>query len=214
VVAEQNGATVDHAGPTNAPDEAAEPAAESMPVAVVATLPTKNRSSQSGRKLIFAAVLLAGVASAGVAVAATLPSDAGSTAEQNADRLNSGADLAGATRHVDPTNSNPIAAVPPVAPMAASPETIPPPTDPAADTSSTVTTQPWTTPAWTPQPWTPRPGVPQSPAPAPATVDPPQFTVPAVVPEPGKTQEQLEREAWDRHWQQTGEWLEQELAGG
>ena len=45
------------------------------------------------------------------------------------------------------------------------------------------------------------------------TVEPPQFTVPAVIPEPGKSPEQLEQEAWDRHWQQTARWLQQELIG-
>ncbi|MGB6051225.1 MAG: hypothetical protein WBG14_10250, partial [Rhodococcus sp. (in: high G+C Gram-positive bacteria)] len=43
------------------------------------------------------------------------------------------------------------------------------------------------------------------------TVEPPQFTVPVVIPEQGKSQEQLEQEAWDRHWQHTADWLEQEL---
>ncbi|MGA9869923.1 MAG: hypothetical protein WBQ44_02065, partial [Rhodococcus sp. (in: high G+C Gram-positive bacteria)] len=46
------------------------------------------------------------------------------------------------------------------------------------------------------------------------TVDPPEFAVPTVVPEPGKSQEQLEQEAWNRHWQQTTQWLQQEIVGG
>ncbi|MDJ0471780.1 hypothetical protein [Rhodococcoides fascians] len=199
-------------------DEAAVP--ETVPSAVLTAPVAATRRSSSatgGRKLIFAAVLLAGVASAGVAVAATLPSDGDSTAGQSADQLDSGAALAGATRYVDPTT------VAPVLPADALPKTLPPTTDSAVEpttTSPTGTAQQWTTQQGAPQQGTPQPWVPQdvspagTPKPAAATVDPPQLTVPTVVPEPGKSQEQLEQEAWDRHWQHTGEWIAQELAGG
>ncbi|MDP9639429.1 hypothetical protein J2W18_004370 [Rhodococcus cercidiphylli] len=179
--------------------------------------PGRSSSATGGRKLIFAAVLLAGVASAGVAVAATLPSNGDATAGQSADQLDSGAALAGATRYVDPTT------VAPVLPADALPKTLPPTTDSAVEpttTSPTGTAQQWTTQQGAPQQGTPQPWVPQdvspagTPKPAAATVDPPQLTVPTVVPEPGKSQEQLEQEAWDRHWQHTGEWIAQELAGG
>ncbi len=166
-----------------------------------------TQAGSSGRKLVFAAVLLAGVLSAGVAVAATLPGDSESTAGQSVDQRDAGADLAGATRYVDPmTTTDPAAlAAPALAPL---PETIPPTVDP-----STVATPAPTTDAWATQD-APQAVVAPQPVPAPTKVDPPQFTVPVVVPEPGKSQEQLEQEAWDRHWQQTGEWIHQELAGG
>lgn len=187
---------------------------------VVAPLPTPavlsvvgakpSRSAGSGRKLVFAAVLLAGVLSAGVAVAATLPGESETTAEQSVDRRDVGADLVGATRQADPMTSDPVAAVvPPPPAIAPPPETIPPTVDPSTVVELAPTTQPWVTQD------PPRQAVaaPQPP-PAPTTVAPPQFTVPVPVPEPGKSPEQLEQEAWDRHWQQTGEWIQQEFSGG
>ncbi|GHP19108.1 hypothetical protein RN2511_038440 [Rhodococcus sp. NKCM2511] len=198
-------------------EEAAVP--ETVPTVVPASPVTatgRSSSATGGRKLIFAAVLLAGVASAGVAVAATLPSNGDATAGQSADRRDSGTDLAVATRYVDPTT------IAPALPVDALPKTLPPTADSAVEptTTPTGTTQQWTPQQGTPQQWTPQSWVPQgaapagTPKPAAATVDPPQLTVPTVVPEPGKSQEQLEQEAWDRHWQHTGEWIAQELAGG
>lgn len=167
------------------------------------------RSGGSGRKLVFAAVLLAGVLSAGVAVAATLPGDSESTAEQVVDRRDAGADLVGATRQVDPTTSDPGAVVvAPVPAIAPPPETIPPTMDPSTVVEPAPTTEAWATQE------PPRQAV-AAPQPvlSPTTVAPPQFTVPVPVPEPGKSPEQLEQEAWDRHWQQTGEWIHQEFSG-
>ncbi|WP_415976685.1 hypothetical protein [Rhodococcus sp. 077-4] len=167
----------------------------------------RARSGSSGRKLVFAAVLLAGVLSAGVAVAATLPGESESTAEQSVERRDGGADLVGATRHVNPTTTDPVAVVVPPAPaIAPPPETVPPmtTTELAPTTQAQVTQDPPRQAVAAPQP---------TPAPSPAKVDPPQFTVPVPVPEPGKSQEQLEQEAWDRHWQQTGQWFEQEFSG-
>ncbi|MDI9933134.1 hypothetical protein QM588_22170 [Rhodococcus sp. IEGM 1354] len=198
-------------------EEAAVP--ETVPSVLASPVTATGRSSSTtgGRKLIFAAVLLAGVASAGVAVAATLPSNGDATAEQSVDRRDSGADLAGATRYVDPTT------IAPALPVDALPKTLPPTADSALEpttTPPTGTTQQWTPQHGTPQQWTPPSWVPPgaapagTPKPAAATVDPPQLTLPTVVPEPGKSQEQLEQEAWDRHWQHTGEWIAQELAGG
>jgi hypothetical protein len=197
-------------------EEAAVP--ETVPTVVPASSVTatgRSSSATGGRKLIFAAVLLAGVASAGVAVAATLPSNGDATAGQSADRRDSGTDLAGATRYVDPTTVAPIA---PGLPADALPKTLPPTADSALEpttTPPTGTTQQWTPQQGTPPSWVPPGAAPAgTPKPAAATVDPPQLTVPTVVPEPGKSQEQLEQEAWDRHWQHTGEWIAQELAGG
>ncbi|WP_143544963.1 hypothetical protein [Rhodococcus sp. 06-462-5] len=183
-----------------------------LPVpAVLSVVEAKSaRSGGSGRKLVFAAVLLAGVLSAGVAVAATLPDESETTAEQSVDRRDAGTDLVGATRQADPTTSDPVAAVvPPAQEIAPPPETIPPTVDPWTVVEPAPTTQPRVTQD------PPRQAVaaPQ-PAPAPTTVAPPQFTVPVPIPEPGKSPEQLEQEAWDRHWQQTGEWIHQEFSGG
>ncbi|WP_141214844.1 hypothetical protein [Rhodococcoides fascians] len=202
-------------------DDAEEAAVPETAPSVVPASPVaatgRSSSATGGRKLIFAAVLLAGVASAGVAVAATLPSNGDATAGQSVDRRNDGADLAGATRYVDPTT------IAPALPVDALPKTLPPTVESAlvpTTTPPTGTTQQWTPQQGTPQPWTPPSWVPPgaapagTPKPAAATVDPPQLTVPTVVPEPGKSQEQLEQEAWDRHWQHTGEWIAQELAGG
>ncbi|OZE23708.1 hypothetical protein CH262_16985 [Rhodococcus sp. 05-2255-1e] len=205
---------------TEAVDESEEAAGPETIPSVMLTAPVtatgRSSSVTGGRKLIFAAVLLAGVASAGVAVAATLPSDGDGTAEQSADRRDGGTDLAGATRYVDPTT------IAPALPVDALPKTLPPTADSAVEptTTPTGTTQQWTPQQETPQQWTSPSWVPPgaapagTPKPAAATVDPPQLTVPTVVPEPGKSQEQLEQEAWDRHWQHTGEWIAQELAGG
>ncbi|MDR6910795.1 hypothetical protein J2W54_002220 [Rhodococcus fascians] len=201
---------------TEAVDESEEAAGPETIPSVMLTAPVtatgRSSSVTGGRKLIFAAVLLAGVASAGVAVAATLPSDGDGTAEQSADRRDSGADLAGATRYVDPTT------VAPALPVDALPKTLPPTAESAlapTTTPPTGTTQQWTPQQGTPPSWVPQGAAPAgTPQPAPVTVDPPQLTVPTVVPEPGKSQEQLEQEAWDRHWQHTGEWIAQELAGG
>ncbi|MFI8565370.1 hypothetical protein ACIGGF_02265 [Rhodococcus sp. NPDC078407] len=169
---------------------------------------TSARSGGSGRTLVLAAVLLAGVLSAGVAVAATLPGDSESTAQQTVDQRDTGADLAGATRDVVPTTTNDPAAL-----IAQAPAIAPPPEPVPASADPATAVAPESTPdAWVPQDWTSPATV--APAPAPTTVDPPQFTVPAVVPEPGKSPQQLEQEAWDRHWQQTDEWIHQQLSGG
>lgn len=202
------------------PEETVEEAKAANFDTVVAPLPTPAvlsvvgakpaRSGGSGRKLVFAAVLLAGVLSAGVAVAATLPGESETTAEQSVDRRDVGADLVGATRQADPTTSDPVAVVvPPPPAIAPPPETIPPTVDPSTVVEPAPTTRPWVTQD------PPRQAVaaPQPP-PAATTVAPPQFTVPVPVPEPGKSPEQLEQEAWDRHWQQTGEWFHQEFSGG
>ncbi|MDV8022611.1 hypothetical protein [Rhodococcus sp. IEGM 1330] len=205
-----------------APEETVEVAKAADLDTVVAPLPVPAvlsvvgakpaRSGGSGRKLVFAAVLLAGVLSAGVAVAATLPGESESTAEQSVDRRDAGADLVGATRQADPTTSDPVAAVAPPAPaIAPPPETIPPTVDPSTVVEPAPTTEAWATQV------PPRQAVaapPPAPTPSPTTVAPPQFTVPVPVPEPGKSPEQLEQEAWDRHWQQTGQWFEQEFSGG
>ncbi|MGV8874617.1 MAG: hypothetical protein ACOH2Q_18950 [Rhodococcus sp. (in: high G+C Gram-positive bacteria)] len=169
---------------------------------------TPARSRRSGRKLMLAAVLLTGVLSAGAAVAASLPGESESTAEGSVQQRGAGADMAGATRPMDPTTTDQAALGTPAPAVAPPPEAVPAAQDPATIVESAPTTQPWVTQdppraLETPQ-WVPTP----------APVAPPQFTVPVVVPEPGKSQEQLEQEAWDRHWQQTDAWIHQEFAGG
>ncbi|MDI9928434.1 hypothetical protein [Rhodococcus sp. IEGM 1341] len=190
-------------------DRVAAPLPSPAVLSVVGSKPA--RSGGSGRKLVFAAVLLAGVLSAGVAVAATLPGESETNAEQVVDRRDAGADLAGATRQVDPTTSDPGAVVvAPVPAIAPPPETIPPAADPSTVVEPAPTSQTWATQDPPRQAVAaPQPG----PLPSPTEVAPPQFTVPVPVPEPGKSPEQLEQEAWDRHWQQTGEWIHQEFSG-
>lgn len=174
------------------------------------------RSGRSGRKLVLAGVMLAGVLSAGVAVAATVTGESESPTDQSVERRDGGADLAGATRSVNSTTTAPVVAeAPPVSVDAPPPETVPATADAADPVDAAPLPAPRTAPAAPPPPVVAAPPAPR-PAPAPVTtkVDPPQFTVPVVVPEPGKSQEQLEKEAWDRHWQHTGEWIEQEFSGG
>lgn len=197
------------ASPAVVNDRAAAPLPAPAVLSVVDAKPA--RSGGSGRKLVFAAVLLAGVLSAGVAVAATLPGESETTAEQVVDRRDAGADLAGATRQVDPMTSDPGAVVvAPVPAIAPPPETIPPTADPSTVVEPAPTSQTWATQDPPRQAVAaPQPG----PLPSPTEVAPPQFTVPVPVPEPGKSPEQLEQEAWDRHWQQTGEWIHQEFSG-
>ena len=184
-----------------------------LPVSSVLTVVGAKpvRAGASGRKLVFTAVLLAGVLSAGVAVAATLPGESESIAEQSVDRRDAGAELVGATRDADPMTSDPVPVVVPPAPaISPPPEATSPTLDSSTVDSSTVVEPAPMTEAWVTQ------NPPRQAVPAPSTVDPPQFTVPVPVPvpEPGKTREQLEQEAWDRHWQQTGEWIHREFSGG
>lgn len=169
------------------------------------------------KKFVLAAALLAAVLSGGVALASTLPHDdpAGNEASEPTviDVTGIDTNLTGATQSVDVTQP-----APPAAP-APPPAVLDPATQQPIVTDSTGqqwTIDPTTGVARPAEALTPIPAAAIPPAAAvvpPKTVEPPVFAVPTIVPEPGKSQEQLEQEAWDRHWQHTAEWLEQEIVG-
>lgn len=168
------------------------------------------------KKLVLAGALLVGVLSGGVALASTLPADSpkSQTPTEMAKPRSTAIDT-------DSGTSESIAAQPP----ALTPEPAPPPPAPAAPWTPEVvflpapvvenwTVDPTTGVAKPRETFTPIPA--QSIPPAAAVVPgsevaPPEFAVPVIIPEPGKSQEQLEQEAWDRHWQHTAQWVEQEI---
>lgn len=186
------------------------------PVVAAEVRQPQVRRSTPRKKLVLAGALLVGILSGGVALASTLPADSpkSQTPTEMAKPRSTAIDT-------DSGTSENVAAQPP----ALTPEPAPPPPAPLA---------PWTPePVFLPAPvvenWTvdPTTGVAkpretftpipaQSIPPAAAVVPrsevaPPEFAVPVIIPEPGKSQEQLEQEAWDRHWQHTAQWVEQEF---
>ncbi|SNS74839.1 FGGY-family carbohydrate kinase [Rhodococcoides kyotonense] len=201
--------------------EALPPVVSVEPVTIVPTStdpvpPVEARGAQPRKKLILTAALLAAVLSGGVALASTLPDDGATTAaptETSAPAVTEvDTSLAGATSSVV---------------IAAPPETQLPPA-PAPAVEQPVFVEPEVPVTWesvqAPAPVVrqgtvetlspiPAQAIPPNAAVVPTTVDAPQFTIPPVIPEAGKSQEQLEQEAWDRHWQHTAQWLEQEIAG-
>ncbi|WP_308115199.1 MULTISPECIES: hypothetical protein [unclassified Rhodococcus (in: high G+C Gram-positive bacteria)] len=192
----------------------AEPAASQAATTISSSL---RRTPPSRRKIVLAAALLAAVFSGGVALASTLPGEpeqaAAPTTAPSHDATEIDTSLAGATSSV-------VIAAPPetTTPAPAAPETVdeqPVYVEPVPVTWESVDPTvpvPWTGTVETITP-IPAQAIPPNAAAVPTTVDPPQFTIPPVIPEPGKSQEQLEQEAWDRHWQHTAEWLEQEIVG-
>lgn len=169
------------------------------------------------KKFVLTAALLAGVLSGGVALASTLPANAPVANEASpatfpeVDGLDTS--LVGATQSVEVTPPAPPA-VPAPAPVVIDPVTQQPiAVDP---TTQQWTIDPTTGAAVPAEALTPIPAAAIPPAAAvvpKTTVAPPEFAVPTIVPEPGKSQEQLEQEAWDRHWAHTAEWLQQEIIG-
>lgn len=169
------------------------------------------------KKFVLTAALLAGVLSGGVALASTLPANAPVANEASpatvpeVDGLDTS--LVGATQSVEVTPPAPPA-VPAPAPVVIDPVTQQPiVVDP---TTQQWTIDPTTGAAVPAEALTPIPAAAIPPAAAvvpKTTVAPPEFAVPTIVPEPGKSQEQLEQEAWDRHWAHTAEWLQQEITG-
>lgn len=195
-----------------------------VPAVDIKLATASTRRSIPRKKLVLTAALLAAVLSGGVALASTLPKDAPSGADANDAAAATATDtsLVGATQRVEVTApAPPVDPAPPVIidPVTQQPVAIDP-----------VTQQPVFAPApvqqWTVDPTTgvARPSesltpIPSSEIPPAAavvphpTVDPPAFAVPTIIPEAGKSEEQLEQEAWDRHWQHTAQWLEQEIVG-
>lgn len=178
---------------------------------------SSSTGSVPRKKFVLTAALLAGVLSGGVALASTLPAnapvanEASTTTVSEVDGLDTS--LVGATQSVEVTPPAPpaVPAPPPVVidPVTQQPIVVDP-------TTQQWTIDPTTGAAAPAEALTPIPAAAIPPAAAvvpKATVAPPEFAVPTIVPEPGKSQEQLEQEAWDRHWAHTAEWLQQEITG-
>ena len=184
----------------------------SVPPIVTAPAEMSVRRTIARKKLVLTAAVLAGVLSGGVALASTLPQGttvSNEASEPEAEATGIDASLAGATQSVEVT----------------------PPADPAPPVIiDPVTQQPVVAEApgveWTIDPTTgvARPGEGFTPIPAAAippaaavvprqTVAPPVFAVPTYEFEPGKSDEQLQQEAWDEHWAHTAAWLQQEIVG-
>lgn len=187
----------------------------SVPPSVTDPAVTAVRSTVARKKLVLTAAVLAGVLSGGVALASTLPQGetvSNEASENEPEATGIDASLVGATQSVEATQP-------------------PPPTDPAPPVViDPVTQQPVVAEApevqWTIDPTTgvARPAEAFVPIPAAAippaaavvpryTVEPPVFAVPTYEPEPGKSDEQLQQEAWDEHWAHTAAWLQQEIVG-
>ncbi|SFA60957.1 hypothetical protein SAMN05444374_11675 [Rhodococcoides kroppenstedtii] len=114
-----------------------------------------------------------------------------------------------------PETAQPVADVPAAGTGAAA---VPPPAPPApvvAPTSETAEPDPEATEESWPAPTSPSvpPQTTWSPTPRTSTVPPPVFAVPVPDQDPNKSPQQLQDEAWARHWEQTGEWLNQEFGG-
>lgn len=190
------------------------PPLSTVPVAAAQSSPRVPR-----KKIVLTAALLVGILSGGVALASTLPGDAPAGAE-SAD-----AALVGATHDVEASQDlgatetsaaipEPVAGVPLPPPPGPEPAGTPEPEAPAEQDAAALPPIAPTATNFRSERLTPIPvqAIPPAAAVVPQkTVEPPQFTVPVVIPEQGKSQEQLEQEAWDRHWQHTADWLEQEL---
>ncbi|MDJ0360640.1 hypothetical protein [Rhodococcus sp. H29-C3] len=226
-VLDDDGAPDDAVDPvTDAEDEsemvsAVAPAAPALvtsqpPVVAAEVHQPRVRRSMPRKKLVLAGALLVGILSGGVALASTLPADSpkSQTPTEVAKPRSTAIDT-------DSGTSGSISAQPP----ALTPEPAPPPPAPPAQWApepvflpapvvENWTVDPTTGVARPPETFTPIPA--QSIPPAAAVVPrsevaPPEFAVPVIIPEPGKSQEQLEQEAWDRHWQHTAEWVGQEI---
>ncbi len=224
-----DGDAVDSATEADAEDESetvsavapAEPAGSASvtsqaPVVAAEVHQPRVRRSTPRKKLVLAGALLVGILSGGVALASTLPADSpkSQTPTEVAKPRSTAIDT-------DSGTSESIAAQPP----ALTPEPAPPPPAPPAPWAPEAvflpapvvenwTVDPTTGVAKPRETFTPIPA--QSIPPAAAVVPrsevaPPEFAVPVIIPEPGKSQEQLEQEAWDRHWQHTAQWVEQEI---
>nr|WP_296777968.1 hypothetical protein [Rhodococcus sp. (in: high G+C Gram-positive bacteria)] len=196
-----------------------------VPAVDIKLATASTRRSIPRKKLVLTAALLAAVLSGGVALASTLPKDSPTGADQNnavaAPTTDIDTSLTGATQRVEVTSpAPPVDPAPPVIidPVTQQPVAIDPVTQQPVFAPAPV--QPWTvdptTAARSPEALTPIPSAAIPPAAAVVprpTVDPPAFAVPTIIPEAGKSEEQLEQEAWDRHWQHTAQWLEQEIVG-
>ncbi|WP_245819509.1 hypothetical protein [Rhodococcoides yunnanense] len=200
-----------------APVNAAPSVAPAPVLAVIPPAPVSRRPVPR-KKLVLTAALLAGVLSGGVALASTLPSDSDTAtvpaAAESSDPTGIDTNLVGSTSSVQVTQPAPAPAPVPVVPVVEPEPIAPAAIDP--ETLAPIRTQAPVVAQGTVETPTPIPtqSIPPNAAVVPhPTVEAPEFAVPAIIPEPGKSQEQLEQEAWDRHWQHTAEWLAQEISG-
>lgn len=221
--------------PSPTPTPKVRPVATSTPAfaSLLSTVPAANitlagMSTRRGiprKKLVLAAALLALVLSGGVALAATLPSDAPARSDTGrvsvAEAPVTEPSLTGGVLPVEMTSPPPAPVLEPAPPVLIDPTTGQPVTTTSSAEQWTInptTGAPWPAEVLTPIPAAAIPPaaavVPRSatPPPTPTVVAHPKFAVPTIIPEPGKSQQQLEDEAWARHWQQTAQWVGQEIA--
>ncbi|KQU01782.1 hypothetical protein ASG56_21015 [Rhodococcus sp. Leaf7] len=178
-----------------------------VPTAAAVAAPRRSRRAVGFAGAAAAAVLVA----AGIGTAAVI-SGGSDSAPQNTAATQQAPDSAPTVDSPALAAAAPAPAAPPVAPPAAPAEPLP--TD-AADAPAAAPD--WTAPAAAaPAPWTaatPAPTSWTSPSSSqsPSAVPPPQFTVPVPENDPSKSRQQLQDEAWAKHWAETGQWLNQEF---
>ncbi|ORI20238.1 hypothetical protein BJD99_01095 [Rhodococcus sp. 1163] len=184
------------------------------PVVAAEVHQPQARRSTPRKKLVLAGALLVGILSGGVALASTLPADSpkSQTPTEVAKPRSTVIDTDLGT--IENVAEQPPALTPEPAPPAPPASWAPEPVFLPAPVVENWTVDPTTGVATPRETFTPIPA--QSIPPAAAVVPqsevaPPEFAVPVIIPEPGKSQEQLEQEAWDRHWQHTAQWVEQEI---
>ncbi|WP_072681427.1 hypothetical protein [Rhodococcoides corynebacterioides] len=172
-------------------------------------------STTDGRRTRRAGTLVAASAAAllvaaGIAGAAVVVGGPGDDAPSSA-ATGTAPDGAAVTEGVRDA-ARPVADVPPAGTDAAA---VPAPVAPSS--SAAPTTEEWTPTTEASPTADTSPGVPPqttwSPPPRTSTVPPPVFAVPVPEQDPNKSPQQLQDEAWARHWEQTGEWLNQEFGG-
>ncbi len=207
--------------------------AEASEVGPSRVVPTRNgfRRSIPRKRVVLAAALLVGISLGGVAFAATLPAGA----PERPSEIQS--QLAGATQPVEPEQQSSTVPVEVGAPTAV-PGAIPPapPSPPPLDSDvPVVPVDTYVTNVPAPAPIVPSlVEVPQPPdvvanpealvpiaagdippaaavVPSP-TVEPPSL-LPVIVPDPEKTTQELEHEAWAQHGEHAADWLRQEIEG-
>ncbi|WP_328811517.1 hypothetical protein [Rhodococcus sp. NBC_00294] len=188
---------------------------EAIPVVTAASVAPTGRRSR--RFVGFAgAAAAAALVAAGIGTAAVMSGGSDSVpqntaAEQQAPNGGSASPVADAPAVAAPV----VPAAPAASPAPAAPAAPVPTEDAAADAAASDWTAPSAAPwsptaaAPAPTPWTTTP--PQQQSSSPSAVPAPQFTVPVPEQDPNKSPQQLQDEAWAKHWQQTGQWLNQEF---
>lgn len=200
---------------------------ESIPVVpVLLPPPPEPRSPRRLQALVGVAALALVAAGIGSAVVLSAGSDE-SPPQNAASTLENRVAEGGNANAAAPTADVPVAGAPAAPP---SPVLPPPPVDDPATAidESVVPPAPGTppeaaAPAVAPRvatPWTSTPAAPPPPSwtappaasnPPPTSVTKPPFAIPVPESDPSKSPQQLQDEAWARHWAETGQWLNQEL---